>query len=99
MEYDIYKGIIIYVRVVNGVLRPHMKIKMMHTDKEYTVEEIGVFQPNAVKVKELHCGEVGYITCNIHEPREVRVGDTITEVDHPAAKPLKGYRHLNALVF
>jgi GTP-binding protein LepA len=99
MKYDIYKGIITYVRVVNGTVKPDMRIRMMHTGKEYTIEEIGIFKPEAVKVKKLSCGEVGYITCNIHEPREVRVGDTITEADKPAAGPLEGYRHLNPLVF
>jgi len=99
MKYDIYKGIIIYVRVMDGVLKPNMRIKMMHMGKEYSVEEVGVFKPEGVKVKKLFCGEVGYITCNIHEPREVRVGDTITEAANPCKDPLKGYRHLNPLVF
>lgn len=99
MKYDIYKGIIIYVRVVNGVIKPNMGIRMMHMDEEHEVEELGVFTPEAVKVKELTAGEVGYITCNIHDPRLVRVGDTITSQSHPAAKPLEGYRQLNPLVF
>jgi GTP-binding protein LepA len=99
MKYDIYKGIIIYVRVVNGILRGHMRIKMMHTGKEYTLEEIGIFKPEAAPVKELISGDVGYITCNIHEPREVRVGDTVTEAVRAAPEPLKGYRHLSPLVF
>lgn len=99
MKYDIYKGIIIYVRVVNGVLKPGMKIKMMHMNKEYHVEEIGVFTPEAVKVKELTSGEVGYMTCNIHEPRQVEVGDTITDSLNLALEPLTGYRQLKPLVF
>ncbi len=99
MKYDIYKGIIIYVRVMNGVLKPNMKIRMMHTEKVFGVEEVGVFSPEAVKVKKLSCGEVGYITCNVHDPREVKVGDTITEVARPTAQPLEGYRQLNPLVF
>ncbi|MBI5150169.1 MAG: elongation factor 4 [Candidatus Omnitrophica bacterium] len=99
MKYDIYKGIIIYVRVVNGVIRENMAIKMMHTAKEAHIEEIGVFAPEAVRVRELTSGEVGYITCNIHEPREVSVGDTLTETANPAAEPLQGYRQLNPLVF
>ncbi len=99
MKYDIYKGIIIYVRIMNGVIKPHMRIKMMHMDREYDVEEIGIFSPGAVKVKTLSAGEVGYITCNIHEPRLVRVGDTITEKANPTSKPLEGYRQLNPLVF
>ncbi|MBF0522387.1 MAG: elongation factor 4 [Candidatus Omnitrophica bacterium] len=99
MKYDIYKGIIIYVRVMQGVLKPHMGIRMMHMNKDYHIEEIGVFTPQAVKVKELTAGEVGYFTCNIHEPREVRVGDTITDSANPAPQPLEGYRQLKPLVF
>ena len=99
LKYDIYKGIIIYVRLFNGTLKKGMRIKMMHMNKEYNIEEAGVFVPRELKVDELSCGEVGYITCNIHEPREVRVGDTITEAQRLAAEPLKGYRQLNPLVF
>ncbi len=99
MKYDIYKGIIIYIRIVNGVISPDMRIKMMHMDREYDVEEIGIFTPAAKKVKKLTAGEVGYITCNIHEPRLVRVGDTITDKANPVVKPLEGYRQLNPLVF
>ncbi|HBO97640.1 MAG TPA: elongation factor 4, partial [Candidatus Omnitrophica bacterium] len=99
MKYDIYKGIIVYVRVVNGVIRENMAIKMMHTGREAHIEEIGVFAPEAVRVRELTSGEVGYITCNIHEPREVSVGDTLTGTANPAAGPLQGYRQLNPLVF
>ncbi|HOW35881.1 MAG TPA: translation elongation factor 4 [Candidatus Omnitrophota bacterium] len=99
LKFDIYKGIIIYVRIFNGTLRPGMHIKMMHSDKEYTIEEVGVFKPEAVKVGELCCGDVGYITCNVHDPHQVKVGDTITEVERPTAKPLEGYRQLKPLVF
>ncbi len=98
-KYDIYKGVIIYVRLMNGVIEKNMRIKMMHTDKTYTIEEIGIFKPEAVPVKELTAGEVGYITCNVHEPREVQIGDTITTVEKPADKPLEGYRKLTPLVF
>jgi GTP-binding protein LepA len=99
MKYDIYKGIVIYLRVVNGVIKEDMHIRMMHMDKNYCVEEIGIFKPESIKVRELTAGEVGYITCNIHEPREVRVGDTVTESARAAENPLEGYRQLNPLVF
>ena len=99
MKYDIYKGIIIYVRIFNGVLKPQMRIKMYHTGKEFSIEELGVFRPEAQKRKQLSAGEVGYITCNVHDPREVQVGDTIIELKNPAKKPLEGYRQLNPLVF
>ncbi len=99
LKFDIYKGIIIYVRVMNGHLLPGMKIIMMHTNKEYTIEEIGVFKPEAVKIDGLSCGEVGYITCNVHDPQQVKVGDTLTEVARPTSQPLEGYRQLKPLVF
>ncbi len=99
MKYDIYKGIIIYVRVVNGKLIPGTRIKMMHTGKEFSIEEIGVFRPTPEKVKGLSTGEVGYITCNVHDPKEVQIGDTITEIARQASEPLPGYRQLNPLVF
>jgi len=99
MEYNIYKGIIIYVRLIDGKIEPGKPIRMMHTGKEFTIEEVGVFEPEAQKVRNLSCGQVGYITCNLHEPREVQVGDTITDRDNPADAPLEGYRKLNPLVF
>jgi GTP-binding protein LepA len=99
MKYDIYKGIIIYIRIVNGTLKPGLRIRMMNMAKDYTIEEIGVFKPEIVQVKELTTGEVGYLTCNIHEPRDVRVGDTITDALNPSKEPLPGYRKLNPLVF
>jgi GTP-binding protein LepA len=99
MKYDIYKGIIIYVRLMNGTLKEKMRIKMMHMGKEFTIEEAGVFKPEEVRTGELSCGDVGYITCNVHEPRHVRVGDTITGVENPSTEPLPGYRQLNPLVF
>lgn len=99
MKYDIYKGIIIYVRIIDGKITGRQRIKMMHMDKEHGVEEIGIFKPEIFKKDELTCGEVGYITCNIHDPSEVRVGDTITDAAHPVSEPLPGYRKLNPLVF
>jgi len=99
LKFDIYKGIIIYIRVFQGKVSQNTKIKMMHTQKDFTVEEIGVFKPEAQKVLELSFGEVGYITCNVHDPQLVKVGDTVTETARPAENPLEGYRQLKPLVF
>jgi len=99
MKYNIYKGVVIYVRVVDGLMKPGTRIRMMHTDREFTLEEVGVFSPDETAMKELRAGEVGYMTCNIHDPQMVRVGDTITAKDHPTAQALPGYRQLNPLVF
>lgn len=99
MKYDIYKGIIIYVRLFDGVVRPETKIRFMNVGKEFTVQEVGIFAPAIQQVKQLSAGEVGYITCNLHDPKEVRVGDTITDVSRPTTQPLEGYRQLKPFVF
>lgn len=99
MKYDVYKGIIVFVRVVDGKITVGSKVRMMNMQKEYTVDGIGVYSPFDVKVKELGCGEVGYITCNIRDPKEVRVGDTVTDALNPCDAPLEGYRVLKPLVF
>ncbi|MEW5894380.1 MAG: translation elongation factor 4 [Candidatus Omnitrophota bacterium] len=99
MEYDIYKGVIIYIRVMEGMIVPGVRIRMMNTGQEFNVEELGIFSPEPIKVKKLTSGEVGYLACNVHDPKIVRVGDTITAKDHPAKSPLPGYRQLNPLVF
>ncbi|MBF0387152.1 MAG: elongation factor 4 [Candidatus Omnitrophica bacterium] len=99
MKYDVYKGIIVFVRVIDGKITVGSRVRMMNMQKEYTVDGIGVYSPFDVKVKELGCGEVGYITCNIRDPKEVRVGDTVTDAANPCAEPLEGYRVLKPLVF
>ncbi len=99
MKYDIYKGIIIYIRVFDGAIKPGVRIRFMNVGKEFEVQETGVFGPEIQQVKGLSAGEVGYITCNLHEPKEVRVGDTITTVANPTAEPLEGYRQLKPFVF
>ena len=99
MKYDVYKGVVIFIRVIDGRIGVGTKIRLMHMNKEYTVEGLGHYTPFDVKTKELGAGEVGYITCNVRDPKEVRVGDTITEVSNPCAAPLEGYRVLKPLVF
>lgn len=97
--YDSYKGVIAYVRVVNGRIVPGMKIKMMSTGKTFEVTEIGVFRPKMTPVDELSVGEVGYVVAGIKNVRDTRVGDTITDAERPAAEPLPGYRKVNPMVF
>ncbi|MBF0490265.1 MAG: elongation factor 4 [Candidatus Omnitrophica bacterium] len=99
MKYDIYKGIIIYVRIFDGIVKPDTKIRFMNVGKDFVVQEVGVFGPGIQQVKQLSAGEVGYITCNLHDPKEIRVGDTMTEVLRPTAAPLEGYRQLKPFVF
>ena len=97
--FDVYKGAISYLRVVNGYLEPGMKIKMMSADKFYEVEELGIFNPKPTKVQRLDCGEVGYLTCNIREVKDVIVGDTITNAKICAKESLPGYRKFQPMVF
>jgi len=97
--YDTFKGVIIYVRVIDGKLPSKSSIKMMQGDREHKIEELGIFKPQAEKIEELSCGSVGYFTCNVRDPREVMVGDTITGVKNPAKEPLPGYREMKPLVF
>lgn len=97
--YDSYKGVIIYMRVFDGTIKKGMRIRMMATGKEYEVTEVGAFMPNAVSMDELSAGEVGFVCANIKNVRDTRVGDTITNADHPAAEPLPGYRKINPMVF
>lgn len=97
--FDIYKGVIIHTRVINGVIRPQMEIMMMAKDSRYQVQEVGVFKPRMEITESLNCGEVGFITCNIRDPIEVVVGDTLTDAKHPASEPLPGYRKFRPMVF
>lgn len=97
--YDTYKGVIIYVKLVNGVIKQGMNIMMMSSGAAYEVKEVGVFKPKPESIEGLWSGEVGYITCNIKDAKEVSVGDTLTSVDNPATTPLPGYKGVVPMVF
>ena len=97
--YDTYRGVIVYVRVVNGTLKAGMKVEMMNKHTRHEIKEVGVFNPSEQIVEELGCGQVGYIVCNIKEAREVVVGDTITDVERKAKEPLPGYKQVKPMVF
>lgn len=98
-SYDTFKGVIIYVRIVNGSLKKDMKIKMMGNNKIYDVQEIGVFRPRPETADSLNPGEVGYLTCNIRDAKEILIGDTITDSQNPAETSLPGYKKLRPMVF
>ncbi|EIJ78935.1 GTP-binding protein LepA [Bacillus methanolicus PB1] len=97
--YDAYRGVITYIRVVDGTVKIGDKIKMMATGKEFEVTEVGVFTPKAVPVDELSVGDVGYLTASIKNVSDTRVGDTITNAKNGATEPLPGYRKLNPMVY
>ena len=98
-KFDTYKGVIVLVRLMNGTLKKGMKIMMMAAGNTYDVLEVGVFKPRPEQVEILKCGEVGYITCNIRDAKEVSVGDTVTEADNPAMTALPGYKKVRPMVF
>lgn len=97
--YDPYRGVVAYIRVVEGTVKVGDKIKMMATGKEFEVTELGVFAPKQVKRDLLTVGDVGYLTASIKNVKDSRVGDTITHAENPASKPLPGYRKMNPMVF
>jgi GTP-binding protein LepA len=99
-RFDSYRGVVIFVRVVDGKIDAHALIKFMHSGKNYKIEELGVFQDlKYTKVDTLSCGEVGYFTANIRDPREIIIGDTVTDLKKPSDTALPGYRKLKPLVF
>ncbi|MCP8967182.1 translation elongation factor 4 [Ectobacillus ponti] len=97
--YDAYRGVIAYIRVVNGTVKIGDKIRMMATGAEFEVTELGVSTPKPVLRKELSVGDVGFLTASIKNVGDTRVGDTITHAKRPADEPLPGYRKLNPMVF
>lgn len=97
--YDPYRGIVSYVRIVEGTVKPGDKIKMMSSDKEFEVIEAGVFTPRATLREELTVGDVGFLTAAIKNVGDAPVGDTITHARKPAAEALPGYRRLNPMVY
>ncbi|MET3574717.1 translation elongation factor 4 [Bhargavaea ullalensis] len=97
--YDQYRGVVTYIRIMEGTVKPGDKIRMMATGKEFEVVEAGVFTPRATPRKELTVGDVGYLTASIKNVADTRVGDTITFAGRPAAEPLPGYRKMNPMVF
>lgn len=98
-HYDPYKGVIVYVRVIDGQIKAGSKIKMMATDKTFEVIEVGAFKPRMTIVDELNVGDVGFIVAGIKTVGDTRVGDTVTDAKHPTPEPLPGYRKINPMVY
>ncbi|MBO0410817.1 translation elongation factor 4 [Enterococcus hulanensis] len=97
--YDSYRGVVLNVRITDGIVRPGDKIQLMSNGKTFDVTEVGVFSPKAVQRDYLMVGDVGYITASIKSVQETRVGDTVTLANNPAEKALDGYRKMNPMVF
>lgn len=98
-HYDPYKGVIVYVRVMDGTIKAGTKIKFMATDKYFEVIEVGAFMPRMTAVDELTIGDVGFVVAGIKNVKDTRVGDTITDAKNPTLEPLAGYRRINPMVF
>ncbi|MFA6384431.1 MAG: translation elongation factor 4 [Candidatus Omnitrophota bacterium] len=99
-RFDVYKGVVVYVRIMDGTLDKRSQLRLMHSGALYKTEELGIFKNlKYSEVDSLTCGEVGYLTANIRDPREIIIGDTLTDVRNPCETPLPGFRTLKPLVF
>ena len=98
-KYDDYRGVVLAVRIEDGMVKPGDEIEIMNTHKKYEVTEVGVSNPHPVKKDMLVAGDVGYLTANIKSVRETRVGDTITSAKKPTEEALPGYRQIPPMVF
>ncbi|KYF63671.1 translation elongation factor 4 [Sorangium cellulosum] len=97
--YDSYRGAVVMVRVVDGVLRKGQKVRFMATGRDYEVTEMGVFTPHATAITELGPGEVGFLVGNIKSVVDTKIGDTVTDAVHPATTPLPGFKEVKPMVF
>ena len=98
-KFDAYKGVVLYIRVMEGHIRKGMKIRMMATGAEFEVTEVGYFKPGIVNVEELEEGQVGFFAASIKNVRDARVGDTVTDANRPAERALPGYRKATPMVY
>ncbi len=98
-SFDSYKGVVVFIRLIDGTLRPGMSVTFMGNGKRFEVHEIGVLTPAPVQVQELQAGEVGYLTANIRSPHDVIAGDTVTETGRPAKTALPGFKKFKPMVF
>jgi len=97
--YDPYRGVVIVIRVIDGSIRPGMKIRLMAEGQDYDAEQVGIFSPKAVVVEELGVGEVGFLVANIKKISDAKIGDTITEAARPTLEPFPGFKELKPMVF
>ncbi|MCE2514095.1 MAG: translation elongation factor 4 [Acidobacteria bacterium] len=97
--YDAYRGVVMLVRVVDGVLRPRTRIRLMAARENFEVEQIGVFSPKPEPVGQLAVGEVGFVIANIKNVADARIGDTVTEVSRATAAPFPGFKEMKPMVF
>ncbi len=97
--FDIYRGVVAYVRVFSGKVEANQQIKVMSTDTRYEVKEVGVFTPKMFAQPKLQAGDVGFVIANIKTTSELKIGDTMTDQRHPAKAPLPGFQEIHPMVF
>ena len=97
--YDPYRGVVIVVRVIDGVLRQGMKIQLMAERQDYDAEQVGAFSPKPIVMSELSAGEVGFLVANIKKVSDAKIGDTVTEAARPATQPFPGFKEMKPMVF
>jgi len=97
--FDAYRGVVIVIRVIDGVIRPGMKIRLMAQGQDYEALQLGVFSPKATEVGELGVGEVGFLVANIKNVGDAKIGDTIAETTRPTLEPFPGFKELKPMVF
>jgi GTP-binding protein LepA len=97
--FDIYRGVIAYVRIFSGKIEAGQGIKLINNDARYEVKEIGVFTPKMFPQKRLQAGDVGYFIANIKSTADIKIGDTVTDLRHPAKEPLPGFQEIHPMVF
>jgi GTP-binding protein LepA len=97
--YDPYRGVVIVVRVIDGTIRPGMKIRLMAEGQDYESLQVGIFTPKAIEIDELGVGEVGFLVANIKKVSDAKIGDTITEISRPTLEPFPGFKVLKPMVF
>jgi GTP-binding protein LepA len=97
--YDPYRGVVIVVRVIDGVLRPGMRIRLMAEGQDYDAEQVGAFSPKPIVMQELGVGEVGFLVANIKRISDAKIGDTVTEASRQAAEAFPGFKELKPMVF
>jgi GTP-binding protein LepA len=97
--YDAYRGVIVLIRVIDGVVRQGMKVRLMMTGQDYLVEQVGVFSPKPLEVSELGVGEVGFLIAGIKTVTDAQIGDTVTDSTQPTLEPFPGFREMKPMVF
>lgn len=97
--YDFYKGVVVYVRVFDGCIKPGSEILMMSTNKSFEVTECGYTSSGMISTDKISAGDVGYVVCSIKNVKDARVGDTITDKHNPVDKPLEGYKQVTPMVY